>query len=110
MQEPRQPVQTYYSFKTVPLVFELVQSRSELDHTNAKWFEMARWKISEVISDHNQRIDTWMVKMWRTVGHSHGKFQSNLDCRVTRHKRLQQLVVTALECSVRRGTQFSDRP
>jgi hypothetical protein len=53
MQEP--PAQTYYSFQAFPLVFELVQSQSELDHANAKWFEMA---CSKIILDHNQQIDT----------------------------------------------------
>jgi hypothetical protein len=75
MKEP--PAQTYYSFQAFPLVFELVQSHSELDHANAKWFEMARWKISKVLLDHDQQIDTCLVKMWRTVGHSHEKFQMN---------------------------------
>jgi hypothetical protein len=82
----------------------------ELDHINAKWFEMAGWKISKVLLDHNQRIDTCLVKMWRTVGHSHEKFQTDLDCRVARRKRLRRLIVAELKCSVTRDTQlFFDR-
>jgi hypothetical protein len=54
MQEP--PVQTYDSFQTFPLVFELVRSQSEPDQENAKWVENGTLEIIFVHSNH-QRID-----------------------------------------------------
>jgi hypothetical protein len=64
------------------------------DYANVKWFEMAGWKISNVLLDHNP-LDTCLVKMWRTVGPSHEKFQTDLDC--TRRKRPRRLIVADLK-------------
>jgi hypothetical protein len=78
--------------------------RLKLDQENAKWVETARWRLCLLIVVTSGW--TWMIKLWRTLTRTVALLKWDvrieLDCRVTRRKRLRQLIVAELTCSMTR--------